>query len=100
MRKTNSWIPYGTAAVVIGLIVVPAVMISLLFFVPLLISSQIFDGNFSFAALTSLICLGGVIWIWGMSVASIAETFFSSCWTLTYRQLTDREYGGDLAECC
>lgn len=85
---------------VIGLIVVPAILLSLLLFVPLLFSAQILEGDFTLVGLTSLICLGGVIWIWGMSVASIAETFFSGCWTLTYRQLTGREFGGDLAECC
>lgn len=85
---------------VIGLIVIPAILISLLFVVPLLLSSQILEGNFSVVGLTSLICLGGVIWIWGMSIASIAETFYSGCWTLTYRQLTGREFGGELAECC
>ena len=85
---------------VIGLIVIPAILISLLFFVPLLLSTQILNGDFSIIGLTSLICLGGVIWIWGMSIASIAETFYSCCWTLIYRQLTGREFGGDLAECC
>jgi len=85
---------------VIGLIVIPAILISLLFFVPLLFSTQILDGDFSIGGLTSLICLGGVIWIWGMSIASIAETFYSGCWTLTYRPLTGRVFGGDLAECC
>ena len=85
---------------VIGLIVIPAILISLLFFVPLLLSTQILNGDFSIIGLTSLICLGGVIWIWGVSIASIAETFYSCCWTLIYRQLTGREFGGDLAECC
>jgi hypothetical protein len=84
----------------IGLIVVPAIILSMLFIVPLAITSQAFDGTFPVAALTGLICLGGVFWLWGMLVASITETFFSGCWTLTYRQLTGREFGGDLAECC
>ncbi len=78
------WLVLVVIRLVIGLVLaIPMCLLGALIVVPMAVASDPFSStNLAY------LCGGGLIlWVIGMLVNSVVETYFSTCWTLAFREL-------------